>query len=64
MVAILHSREQNYLVCSNTVQVFFYKRAQIFVADVYGAFAGEGIGSFGDIDQLTMFADYRVRSSE
>lgn len=41
-------------------QVFLYKRAQIFVADVYGAFGGRGLGSFRDIDQLTMFADYRV----
>eukprot|EP00284_Hemiselmis_tepida_P002859 CAMPEP_0174946156 /NCGR_PEP_ID=MMETSP1355-20121228/83386_1 /TAXON_ID=464990 /ORGANISM="Hemiselmis tepida, Strain CCMP443" /LENGTH=338 /DNA_ID=CAMNT_0016193565 /DNA_START=202 /DNA_END=1218 /DNA_ORIENTATION=- len=41
-------------------QVFFYKRAQIFVADVWGAFRGEGLGSFKDIASLTMFADYRV----
>uniref|UniRef100_A0A383VZK3 Queuosine 5'-phosphate N-glycosylase/hydrolase n=1 Tax=Tetradesmus obliquus TaxID=3088 RepID=A0A383VZK3_TETOB len=41
-------------------QVFFYKRAQIFVGDVYGAFGGSGLGCFDDIDQLTMFADYRV----
>lgn len=40
--------------------MFFYKRAQIFVADIYGAFAGQGYGHFHDIDQLTMFADYRV----
>jgi len=41
-------------------QVFFYKRAQIFVADVYGAFGGVGLGAFADIGALTMFADYRV----
>ncbi len=41
-------------------QVFFHKRAQIFVGDVYGAFGGEGLGSFADIGSLTMFADYRV----
>lgn len=41
-------------------QVFYYKRAQIFVADVYGAFQGHGFGRFHDIDALTMFADYRV----
>eukprot|EP00879_Flechtneria_rotunda_P010953 GHRR01011445.1.p1 GENE.GHRR01011445.1~~GHRR01011445.1.p1 ORF type:complete len:355 (+),score=124.50 GHRR01011445.1:793-1857(+) len=41
-------------------QVFFYKRAQIFVGDLYGAFGGKGLGSFMDIHQLTMFADYRV----
>lgn len=37
-------------------QVFFYKRAQIFVGDLYGAFGGQGLGCFHDIDQLTMFA--------
>eukprot|EP00198_Chlamydomonas_reinhardtii_P003090 XP_001692426.1 predicted protein [Chlamydomonas reinhardtii] len=37
-------------------QVFLYKRAQIFVGDVYGAFRGQGLGMFW----LTMFADYRV----
>eukprot|EP00798_Chlamydomonas_sp_ICE-L_P019267 gene19267-25904_t len=42
-------------------QVFFYKRAQIFVGDVYGAFQGEGAyGALSEIEQLTMFADYRV----
>jgi len=42
-------------------QVHFYKRAQIFVGDVWGAFQGEGIGHFQDIcSSLTMFADYRV----
>ena len=41
-------------------QVFLYKRAQIFVADLWGAFKGCGLGSFGDVDALTTFADYRV----
>jgi hypothetical protein len=41
-------------------QVCFYKRAQIFVGDLHGAFGGEGLGSFADIGSLTMFADYRV----
>lgn len=41
-------------------QVFFYKRAQILVGDLYGAFQGQGLGSFTDIGRLTMFADYRV----
>lgn len=41
-------------------QLFFYKRAQIFVGDVWGAFHGTGLGCFPDISQLTMFADYRV----
>ncbi|EGC36294.1 hypothetical protein DICPUDRAFT_47225 [Dictyostelium purpureum] len=41
-------------------QVFFYKRAQIFVGDLWGAYQGRGLGKFDDIKQLTMFADYRV----
>lgn len=41
-------------------QLFFYKRAQIFCADIWGAFGGKGIGEFTDIQKLTMFADYRV----
>lgn len=40
--------------------VYFYKRAQLFVADLYGAFHGNGWGSFKDIDVLTAFADYKL----
>ena len=44
--------------------IFFYKRAQIFTADVWAAY-GKKTGSehpfaFGDMNELTMFADYRV----
>ncbi|PVI03857.1 hypothetical protein DM02DRAFT_625558 [Periconia macrospinosa] len=41
-------------------KVRFLKRAQIFVADVWAAFEGEGYGEFNDIDKITMFADYRI----
>ncbi|KAL3833263.1 hypothetical protein ACJIZ3_007999 [Penstemon smallii] len=41
-------------------QVFLYKRAQIFAADLWGAFKGQGYGEFKDIDSVTMFADYIV----
>ena len=37
-------------------KVRFLKRAQIFVADLWAAFDGEGYGQFGDIDKITMFA--------
>ncbi|MDW8031538.1 MAG: queuosine salvage family protein [Candidatus Bipolaricaulota bacterium] len=40
--------------------VYFYKRAQIFCADLYGAFGGQRWGEFSDIDKLTAFADYKV----
>jgi len=38
----------------------FLKRAQIIVADVWGCFQGEGLGHFKNIEEVTMFADYRV----
>lgn len=41
-------------------KVFFYKRAQILAADLYGAFGGNGWGSFTDMDRLTCFADYKL----
>ncbi|GAB2231785.1 hypothetical protein Droror1_Dr00010797 [Drosera rotundifolia] len=41
-------------------QVFLYKRAQIFVADIWGAFKGQSYGEFSDIGSITMFADYIV----
>lgn len=41
--------------------VFFQKRAQILVADLWACFCGTGFGYFKDIDSaITMFADYRV----
>ncbi len=41
-------------------EIFFYKRAQVFVADLHGAFAGRAWGRFNDIDQLTAFSDYKL----
>ncbi|KAI0233930.1 hypothetical protein L0F63_001247 [Massospora cicadina] len=41
-------------------EVAFYKRAQILVADIWACFKGQGLGHFHDIDNITMFADYRV----
>lgn len=41
-------------------QVRLYKRAQILVADLYGAFGGRGPGAFHDMETLTAFADYKV----
>ncbi|NOZ06077.1 MAG: hypothetical protein GXP41_06955 [Chloroflexi bacterium] len=40
--------------------VGLYKRAQIFVADLHGAFEGQSWGDFHDLDKLTTFADYQV----
>ena len=44
-------------------RVSFHKRAQIFIADLWGMNEGKGIGRFDDIEALTMFADYRVPQS-
>jgi hypothetical protein len=38
----------------------FYKRAQITASDLHAAFDGRGAGSFGDIGDLTIFADNLV----
>lgn len=43
-----------------TQTVRFLKRAQICVADLFNAFSGTGWGAFSDIDQLTIFADYKL----
>ena len=40
--------------------VRLYKRAQILVSDLYGAYAGARWGRFDDLDQLTAFADYKL----
>ncbi len=41
-------------------KVFFFKRAQILAADLYGTFEGKDWGKFVDIDKLTAFADYKL----
>jgi hypothetical protein len=40
--------------------VYFWKRAQLFVSDLYLAFGGKGWGDFHDIEELTAFADYKL----
>ena len=41
-------------------QVLFLKRAQIFAADLYGAFNRKEWGRFKDMAELTAFADYKL----
>jgi len=41
-------------------RVCFYKRAQIFATDLWGAFQGRSWGGFADMDKLTAFADYKL----
>ncbi|KAL2044294.1 hypothetical protein N7G274_002999 [Stereocaulon virgatum] len=40
--------------------VRFHKRPQILVADIWACFEGESFGYFHDINQITMFPDYRI----
>lgn len=40
--------------------VRFYKRAQILISDLAGAFEDKGFGAFHDFAALTAFADYKV----
>ena len=40
--------------------VRFFKRAQIVVTDLWGAFGGKDWGEFENIDTLTAFADYKL----
>ena len=41
-------------------EVRFFKRAQICVADIHGAFNGKQWGAFTDLSKLTIFADYKL----
>ena len=41
-------------------EVLLYKRAQILVADLAGAFGQRGPGRFDNLGELTAFADYKV----
>jgi len=41
-------------------KVYFYKRAQLLVSDIYQAFDGQGHGKLKNIDQLTACADYKL----
>lgn len=50
--------EHKFEGCRKSIHIM--KRAQIFVADIWACFEGEGYGAFRDIDKITMFADYRV----
>ena len=42
------------------LEVPFYKRAQITCSDLAAALEGKGLGHFGDLDRLTLFADNLV----
>lgn len=41
-------------------EIYFYKRAQLFVADIYQLFGGNGFGLLNNVAQLTACADYKL----
>ncbi|KAM0788718.1 hypothetical protein ACM66B_002811 [Microbotryomycetes sp. NB124-2] len=45
---------------TSSESIYVRKRAQILIAETWAAFQGQGYGRFDDIDEITMFADYRV----
>jgi hypothetical protein len=59
-LAAKHLSSFNDVAVYENETVYFYKRAQILAADLYGALKGAGWGSFGDMEQLTAFADYKL----
>lgn len=44
----------------NGKRVCIYKRAQILIGDIWACFQGKDKGEFKDINEITMFADYRI----
>ena len=41
-------------------RVFFHKRAQLLISNVYRVFRGKSYGNLNNIDHLTAFADYKI----
>jgi hypothetical protein len=44
----------------DTGKVYFYKRAQLLVHDLWCTFSGRSWGNFTDLENLTAFADYKL----
>jgi hypothetical protein len=42
------------------IKVYFYKRAQLLIADIYQAFEGHKFGRFDNINEITACADYKL----
>ena len=40
--------------------VYFFKRAQLLIHDLWSTFSGESWGNFNDLGELTAFADYKL----
>lgn len=48
------------LVVQDNKKIYFLKRAQIFVSDLYYAFEDKGLGHFHNMEDLAVFADYKL----
>lgn len=64
-VALVHEVVENFPSFNDVATyrgetIYIYKRAQLLVADLHGAFEGQGHGEFWDLDKLTIFADYKL----
>ncbi|PID55966.1 hypothetical protein CSB45_13510 [candidate division KSB3 bacterium] len=57
---VAHFPSFNDIALYENKTIFLYKRAQLLAADINGAFEGEGYGAFHDLNQLTIFADYKL----
>lgn len=44
----------------NKKHVYFYKRAQLLIADIFQAFQGNGVGKLKNISKITACADYKI----
>ena len=56
---------KNFLSFSDTSpykekEIYFYKRAQLFVADIHQLFYEKSFGKLNNVDQLTACADYKL----
>jgi hypothetical protein len=60
LIAQTFSGFRDTCVNSEGLQCYFYKRAQICVADLWAAFKHSNPCNFTDIDKVTTFADYRI----
>lgn len=47
----------------NGKPIYFYKRAQLLIEDIYQTFGGEGYGDLKNMNQFTACADYRLPQS-
>jgi len=44
----------------NGKEIYFYKRAQLLVGDIYQIFDGQSFGALANIDKITACADYKL----